>query len=198
MGSEARHGSMVAALLKVTTQTVTAGTQGPLPGGNLSPCSMGQDIFLTKKGYEKLQRELGELKGPRRAAMAETIREARSHGDLKENAAYHEAKLNQSRLEGRIADLEKVLEVAKIVERPDVAGDIAHLGSRVVLHDRKWDEEIVVHLVGSFEADPGSGLVSIESPMGAALIGRVVGDEFKVDAPGGTQEFQVRFIEMGE
>jgi transcription elongation factor GreA len=157
---------------------------------------MAHDIFLTKSGVEKLTGELAQLKGPRRAAIAEAIREARGHGDLKENAAYHEAKLNQSRLEGRIKDLEKILEVAKIVERPESAGDMAHLGSRVVLHDYKWDEEIIVHLVGSFEADPGSGLVSIDSPLGAALIGAHVDLEIEVVAPGGTQKYRIKQIEI--
>lgn len=157
---------------------------------------MAQEIFLTQTGVDKLKAELAELKGPRRQAMAEAIREARGHGDLKENAAYHECKLNQSRLEGRIKDLEKALEIATIVERPEGVGDMAHLGSRVVLHDYQWNEEVIVHLVGSFEADPGSGMVSIESPLGAALIGAHEGIEIEVAAPGGTQKYRVKQIEI--
>ena len=156
---------------------------------------MSKDVFLTRSGYEKLQQELAELKGPRRQAMSESIREARSHGDLRENAAYHEAKLNQSRLEGRIADLEKVLEIAKIVERPGDSGDIAHLGSKVVLWDEKWKEELSVSLVGAFEADPTNGLVSLDSPIGAALIGKSEGDEVEVEAPGGLQKYKLLRIE---
>ncbi|MBA3726169.1 MAG: transcription elongation factor GreA [Armatimonadetes bacterium] len=156
---------------------------------------MSEDVFLTKSGFEKLRVELAELKGPKRQAMSEAIREARSHGDLKENAAYHEAKLNQARLEGRIADLERVLDIAEIVERPESAEETAHLGSRVSLFDFKWEEELVVELVGSFEADPSNGLVSIDSPMGSALVGRSEDEEIEVDAPAGIQKYRIDKIE---
>ncbi len=152
---------------------------------------MAQEILLTKAGFEKLQKELDDLKGPLRRSIADNIREAKSHGDLKENAAYHEAKLNQSRLEGRIADLEKVLQLAKVVDRPESSGGQAHLGSKVTLVDLKWSEEIVVTLVGSYEADATQDLISITSPLGAALIEKVVGDEFEVDAPAGKQSYRV-------
>jgi len=152
---------------------------------------MGEDVFLTKSGFEKLRLELAELKGPRRQAMSEAIREARSHGDLKENAAYHEAKLNQSRLEGRIAELERVLDIAEIVERPDSAQGTAHLGSSVTLFDFKWEEILIVELVGSFEADPSNGFVSIDSPMGSALVGKSEGAEVEVDAPAGVQRYRI-------
>jgi transcription elongation factor GreA len=152
---------------------------------------MSEELFLTQSGYEKLKQELAELKGPKRQAMSEAIREARSHGDLRENAAYHEAKLNQARLEGRIQDIEKVLETAKIMRRPDGAEDVAHIGSKVQLFDVKWSEEIEITLVGAFEADPSLGLVSIYSPMGAALVGAVVGQEVEVEAPGGFQTYRV-------
>ncbi len=157
---------------------------------------MSQDLFITPAGKQKLERELAELKGPKRQAMAEAIREARSHGDLKENAAYHECKLNQSRLEARITDIEQVLELAKVVERPDDAGDSAHLGSRVTLLDMKWEEELVVSLVGSYEADPANDLISINSPMGGALLGKVPGDEIEVEAPSGMQKYRVVKVEV--
>ncbi len=153
---------------------------------------MANEILLTAAGLEKLKKELEDLKGPVRMDIAEAIREAKSHGDLKENAAYHEAKLNQTRLEGRIADLEKVLQVAKVVNRPDGShGSMAHLGSKVRLKDLKWNDEIEVTLVGSYEADPALDLISITSPMGGALLGKVEGDEIEVDAPAGKQAYQV-------
>lgn len=152
---------------------------------------MPAEILLSRKGFEKLQKELEELKGPVRTRTAENLREAKSHGDLRENAAYHEAKLNQARLEGRIADLEKVLQIAKVVDRPDHAGESAHLGSRVHLKDLGWGDELTVTLVGSFEADPTHDLISITSPLGSALIGREAGDEIEVDAPAGKQRYQV-------
>lgn len=156
---------------------------------------MAQEILLTRQGHEKLSKELAHLKGPARSAVADAIREAKSHGDLKENAAYHEAKLNQTRLEGRIADLEKVLQIAQIVDRPTGAGNEAQLGSRVKLKDLQWDDELDIELVGSFEEDPANDLISITSPLGAAVIGRQVGEEFEVDAPAGKQRYQVLHVQ---
>lgn len=152
---------------------------------------MGKEIQVTREGFIKLQNELEELKGPVRLRIAEAIREAKSHGDLRENAAYHEAKLNQSRLESRIADLEKAVQLAKIVERPDVQGDIAALGSKVKLHDLEFDDELTVTLVGSFEADPSKDLISIGSPLGEAILGKVVGDVIEVEAPGGLTKYKI-------
>ncbi len=157
---------------------------------------MANGIQLTKEGYEKLKKELEELQGPVRMAIAEAIREAKSHGDLRENAAYHEAKLNQTRLEFRINDLEKALLHAKIVERPEGSGDTAHLGSKVTLYDEEFDDELTITLVGSFEADPAKDMVSIGSPMGENLIGKGVGDVIEVQTPGGTTRYVVRNVEM--
>lgn len=155
---------------------------------------MANEILLTKEGYAKLQKELDELKGPVRMRIAEAIREAKAHGDLRENAAYHEAKLNQSRNEGRILDLEKVLQLAKIVERPEGAGETAHLGSSITLKDLEWGDELTIQLVGSFEADPANDLISIASPLGAGVLGKAVGEEFEVDAPAGKQSYKILSI----
>ena len=152
---------------------------------------MAKEIQVTREGFDKLRKELEDLKGPTRLRIAEAIREAKSHGDLRENAAYHEAKLNQTRLESRIADLEKAVQLAKIVERPDVAGDTAALGSKVKLRDLEFDDEFTVTLVGSFEADPAKDLISISSPLGEALLGKVAGDEVAVEAPQGVNTYKV-------
>jgi transcription elongation factor GreA len=156
---------------------------------------MAKEIQVTREGFDKLRRELEELKGPIRLQVAEAIREAKSHGDLRENAAYHEAKLNQTRLESRIADLERAVQYAKVVERPVDAGDTAALGSKVRLLDMEFDDELTVTLVGSFEADPAKDLISIGSPLGEALLGTAVGDEIEVEAPGGTTKYRVLGIE---
>lgn len=156
---------------------------------------MSNEILLTPEGHEKLKKELEELKGPTRMRVAEAIREAKSHGDLRENAAYHEAKLNQTRLDARIAELEKILQSGKIVQRPEGAGASAHLGSKVTLLDKEFGDELTVSIVGAFEADPAKDLISISSPLGAALIGKVPGDEFSVDSPGGMQEYKVLGVE---
>ena len=152
-------------------------------------------ILLTPAGHAKLKAELEELKGPSRMRIAEAIREAKAHGDLKENAAYHEAKLNQTRLESRISDLEKALQLAKIVERPDDAGDSAALGSKVKLLDLEYEDELTVELVGSYEADPATDKISITSPLGEGLLGKLVGDEVSIQAPGGTQRYKVLSVD---
>lgn len=154
-----------------------------------------QEILLTPEGKRRLEEELAELKSTARARIVEAIREARSHGDLRENAAYHEAKLNQARIEGRIADLEKILENATIVERPEIGGEIAHLGSKVTLFDMRWEEELTITLVGSFEADPENSLISIVSPLGSALVGKAEGDVVSVEAPSGQIQYRIERIE---
>lgn len=159
---------------------------------------MSHEVLLSPDGYERLKNELEQLKTVERARVADNIREAKSHGDLRENAMYHEAKLNQKRLEGRIADLEKVLQVARIVERPDDSPDTAHMGSRVRVKDLEWGDELVFTLVGAFEADPVNDLISVASPLGEALLGRQEGDTVEVETPGGTTKYQVVSVEPGE
>ncbi len=159
---------------------------------------MSNDILLTKEGYDRLQKELEHLKSVERQRIADNIREAKSHGDLRENAMYHEAKLNQKRLEGRIADLDKVLQIAQIVERPQHSGNVAHLGSELTVKDLTWGDEIKMTLVGAFEADPANDLISITSPLGSALIGKEVGDEFEYEAPAGVMKYKVLHIEDHE
>lgn len=156
---------------------------------------MSGDVLLTQEGFDRLKAELEQLKAVERLKVANNIREARSHGDLKENAMYHEAKLNQKRLEGRIADLEKVMQIAQVVERPENSGSIAHLGSLVTMLDLKWNDEIKMKLVGAFEADPTQDMISITSPIGVALVGKEVGDEFEYEAPAGRQKYRILAIE---
>lgn len=156
---------------------------------------MSGDVLLTQDGFDKLKKELEYLKAHERQRVADNIREAKSHGDLRENAMYHEAKLNQKRLEGRIADLEKVIQVAQVVERPHHDGVIAHLGSLVTVLDLKWSDEVKLKLVGAFEADPTQDMISITSPLGSALIGKEIGDEIEYEAPAGVQKYRILAIE---
>lgn len=152
---------------------------------------MTNEILLTQEGYNKLRSELDYLKTDRKRQIADAIREAKAHGDLRENAAYHEAKLNQTRLESRIADLEKVLEFSKIVERPENSGERANLGSFVKLFDKKFSSDFTIELVGSFEVDPLNDKVSITSPLGSALLGKAKDEEFEVKTPSGLQSYQI-------
>ncbi len=154
---------------------------------------MAEDFLLTPTGREKLLAELEDLKGPRRQAVTAAIREARSHGDLKENAAYHEAKLNQSRLEGRIAEIEHILDVSRTVERPTDANG-AHLGSVVTYEDQESGKQKTTTLVGQYEADPLQGLLSIDSPMGSAFVGCNEGDIVEVEVPAGTRRYLIQKV----
>ena len=158
---------------------------------------MAKEIQFTREGYDKLKAELEELKGPVRLQIAEAIREAKSHGDLRENAAYHEAKLNQTRLEKQIADLERAIQAARIVERPAGDHEFAHLESKVTLLDLECDDEFTITLVGSFEADPSKDLISVSSPLGEAIVGQVVGNEIEVEAPAGTNRYKILAISHG-
>ncbi len=146
---------------------------------------------LTRSAYEKLHKEVEDLRGPTRLRVAEAIREAKSHGDLRENAAYHEAKLNQARLESRIAELEKLLQIAKVVESGAAGADMADMGHTITLMDLQWNDELKITLVSSYEADPTNDLVSISSPLGAAIMGQAIGAEIEVDAPAGKQRYRI-------
>jgi len=154
---------------------------------------MANEVLVTADGLAKLKAELEDLKGPRRMLVAEAIREAKAHGDLKENAAYHEAKLNQSRLEARISELERAVQTAKIITRDEGGG--AHLGSKITLLDLEFDDVFSVTLVGSFEADPALDLISISAPLGEALVGKNVGNEIEVKSPNGINRYRVTAME---
>ena len=156
--------------------------------------SMANEFLVSADGLEKMREELKELKGPVRHKIADAIREAKAHGDLRENAAYHEARLNQRRLEARIADLEKAVLLAKVVEPKGPAGG-AQLGSVVTIQDAEFGEEFEVRLVGSFEADPANDLISISSPLGEALLGKVLGDVVDVESPDGTNRYEIKRVE---
>jgi transcription elongation factor GreA len=154
---------------------------------------MANEILVTAEGLAKLKAELEELKGPRRMSVAEAIREAKAHGDLKENAAYHEAKLNQTRLESRIAELERAVQSAKVIERNVNGG--AHLGSKIKLVDMDFDDEFEVNLVGSFEADPAHDRISITSPLGEALVNKHMGAEIEVRSPNGLNRYRILSVD---
>jgi transcription elongation factor GreA len=151
---------------------------------------MANEFQVTAEGLAKMRAELEDLKGPTRHRIAEAIREAKAHGDLRENAAYHEAKLNQRRLEARVAELEKAVQLAKVIERP--AGlQGAHLNSKVCLLDEEFGDEFTVTLVGAFEADSANNRISITSPLGEALVGKEAGARIEVIAPDGKQAYKI-------
>jgi transcription elongation factor GreA len=152
-----------------------------------------QQSYLTPEGDAKLRAELEELKGPRREDLAKRLRSAIQMGDLSENADYHKAKEDQGFLEGRIQEIEAILRNSVIIEKSSPNGTVA-IGSHVTIQEEGLPPE-TYHLVGPTEADPGSGRISYESPIGKALMDKKVGETAKADAPGGAIQFKILKIE---
>jgi transcription elongation factor GreA len=151
------------------------------------------EIFLTLEGRRKLEEELEYLCTVRRAEVAERIRSAKEGGDITENAAYDYAKEEQAFVEGRIQALETMLRKAIIIEGSST--DKVGLGACVTVLEQGEETLETYQIVGSVEADPMSGRISNESPMGKALLGHRVGDEVAVSTPGGILHFQIVSIE---
>ena len=153
---------------------------------------MNQQMYLTPEGAEKLKAELKELTGPRREELSQRLRSAIQMGDLSENADYHKAKEDQAFLEGRIQEIEAVLRTAVIVEK--TKSDVVTVGSTVTVQEESFDPE-AYYVVGAKEADPRSGKISNESPIGRALMGHKVGDVVEAETPGGKLKFKILKIE---
>jgi transcription elongation factor GreA len=155
---------------------------------------MANPTYLTAEGARRLQKELAELKGPQRQAISKRLREAIQNGDLSENADYHKAKEDQGFLEGRIQELEYLLRNAIIVEEKSGPRETVEVGTRVTVQEHGQDPEIF-YLVGAKEADPRSGKISHESPIGRALMGHRRGDLVEVETPGGKLRFKIVKVE---
>ena len=150
---------------------------------------------LTLRGVEKLREELKRLKSVERPAVVKAIAEARAHGDISENAEYHAAKEQQSFLEGRIKDIEHKLGSAQVVDVTKVnAGGKVVFGATVKIADEKGNEARY-QIVGEDEADSKGGLISVNSPIARALIGKKEGDVVEVAAPGGMRELEILGVE---
>ncbi len=143
---------------------------------------MGDQRYLTATGAERLRKELIHLKGPARDDIAKRLRSAIQMGDLSENADYHAAKESQGFLEGRIQELEYLLQNAIIVENNGEQFDMVMLGARVTVQEEDYPPE-KFQIVGAKEADPRNGCISNESPIGIALLGGRVGDEVVAQTP---------------
>ena len=150
--------------------------------------------FLTSDGAAKLEAELKDLKGPQRDALARRLHDAIQMGDLSENADYHKAKEDQGFLEGRIQELEFVLRNAVVVNAANVPKNVVAVGVRVTVQEGELDPE-VYYVVGAQEADPRSGKISHESPIGSALMNHHSGDVVEVDTPGGKLKLKILKIE---
>ncbi len=150
-----------------------------------------KDVFLTLEGLKKLEEELDKLKTVRRKEVAERIKQALAFGDISENSEYDEAKNEQAQLEERIAKLEAMLRNAKLIDDDEISTEVVTLGSKVVVKDLDYDEEMEYTIVGSAEADPFNGKISNESPVGNALLGKKKGDVVEVQVPDGSIKYEI-------
>lgn len=147
---------------------------------------------MTLKGAERLRLELKRLKTEERPRIIQAIAEARSHGDLSENAEYAAAREAQSFAEGRIKDLEAQLSNSEIIDVAAMpAGDRVVFGATVELEPEEGGSKVVYQIVGDAEADIKAGLISVSSPIARALVGKSVGDEVEVSAPNGVRGYEI-------
>ena len=152
--------------------------------------------LMTYQGVRTYEEELQHLKVVRRKEIAEKIREAREQGDLSENAEYDAALDEQREIESRITELEEILKNAVVIDEDEMDSGKINIGCTVTLLDVEFNEEVTFSIVGTSEGTSSlSGLISNESPLGSALIGKVVGDTVTVEAPGGEFTYKVLKIE---
>jgi transcription elongation factor GreA len=144
---------------------------------------------MTRAGYDRLKDELDRLKRIERPAITKAIAEARSHGDLSENAEYHAAREKQSFIEGRIQELEGKVGGAEVID-PPTGGERITFGSTVLLEDEAG-KAVRYQIVGSDEADPAKGKISVLAPLARTLIGKSVGDTVTAQLPGGKKTFDI-------
>lgn len=152
-------------------------------------------IPMTAAGYTALETELKQRQQVERPRIIQQITDARTHGDLSENAEYHAAKEAQSHNEGRIAELEDKLARAEVIDVSKLSGDTIKFGATVTLVDEDTDEKKVWQIVGEPEADAKAGRISITSPLARALVGKKKGASVEVVTPGGAKAFEVLKVE---
>jgi transcription elongation factor GreA len=157
---------------------------------------MAEETYLTAEGAEELRQELEDLIKVKRPALAAQLKEAISQGDLSENADYHDAKEQQAFLEGRILYLENLLRKATIIDEDESTKPLkeVQVGCEVTILGEDETDTETYRIVGAAEADPRNGKISNESPIGSALLGRKVGDEIKVQTPGGQWTVTIKRI----
>ncbi|MBO8155992.1 MAG: transcription elongation factor GreA [Bacillaceae bacterium] len=154
-----------------------------------------KEYFMTQEGKEKLEKELHYLKTEKRPEVVERIKIARGFGDLSENSEYDAAKDEQAFVESRIAQIEKMIRNAVIIENNPENEGVVQLGKSVTFQELPDGEEETYTIVGSAEADPFEGKISNDSPMAKSLLGRTVGEEVTVDTPGGEMNVKILNVE---
>ena len=150
-----------------------------------------KQVKLTENGLKQLEEELEYLKTKKRKEVSEKIKVALGFGDLSENSEYDEAKNEQARVEARIVSLENMLKNAVVINDTDRDTSVVDIGATVTLLDIEFNEEETYKIVGSTEADPDSGKLSDESPLGVAILGKSVGETVDVDAPAGIIQYKI-------
>jgi transcription elongation factor GreA len=152
-------------------------------------------ILLTKQGFNALQKELEHLTTVKRPEIADRIRESQQHGEFSEdNSELDEVKFEQAMVENRIAELKTIFGNASVLEDSMISTDRVGIGSIVSVTDLEWDDEFEVRVVSSIEADPSHDLISNESPMGLALLGRNSGEVVEFDTPDGKKKYKISSI----
>ena len=149
-----------------------------------------EKVPMLAEGYEKLTADLKVLRAER-PRIVEAIEEARAHGDLSENAEYHAAREKQSFIEGRISELEDIVSRADVIDVSKLSGTVVRFGAFVTLADDDTDEETTYQVVGPYEADLAKGKISVQSPLGRALIGKSKGENVEVITHGGGKAYEV-------
>ncbi len=155
---------------------------------------MTRSIPMTEDGYQNLQEELKRLVRVERPRVVQDIAEARDHGDLSENAEYDAAKNNQGFIEGRIKELNDKIARAEVINPATLTGDKVLFGATVTLFDIDIENEVTYQIVGEDEADIKKGKISVTSPVGRALIGRIVDSEVRISVPSGTKIYEITDI----
>ena len=159
---------------------------------------MSQRVPMTPNGLLRLKQELKRLKNVERPKIVKEIAEARSHGDLSENAEYHAAKEKQSHVEGRIQQVEHWIASAEVIDVSRHAGDRVVFGATVTIEESEGGDEVTYRIVGELEADLKQGRISVTSPIARALIGKSEGDTAVVRSPGGEKEYEIKAVEFVE
>jgi transcription elongation factor GreA len=152
---------------------------------------------MTSDGYNRLQEEIKRLKSVERPSIIRAIAEARTHGDLSENAEYHAARDRQSFIEGRLGELEDKVARAEVIDTSKLSGSVIKFGATVTLSDEETDEEQTFRIVGEDEADVKGGRLSVTSPLARALIGKGKGDSVEVSTPRGNKSYEVVTVAFG-
>ena len=153
-------------------------------------------IPMTEAGHAAMMDEIKHLKSVERPRIIRAIEEARSHGDLSENAEYHAAKEQQGWTEARVAELEDKISRAEVIDISKLSGKTVKFGATVTLVDEDTDEERKYQIVGDVESDAKKGRISLSSPIARALIGKSKGDTVEVAAPGGARSYEILKVEF--